>query len=162
VSNQTVTAIYTDAKRATRAMGELMDAGFDRSDISLLMSKETRVRYYPESNTGEAAGVGAAVGGLLGGLVAIATMPPVGIVAAGPLLALLGGAAVGAAGGGMFGALVELGIPEDTARWYEERIAAGDILVGVACEDAARAAKARKILAEEVPASRPVTTRVHA
>ena len=95
---------------------------------------------------------GAVTGGALGALAGIATVvgliPVVGpIFAAGPLLAALGlgvGGAVGAtvaatvtgaAAGGLIGALANLGVSEDKAKVYEDRVVAGDILVAVHAED---------------------------
>ena len=59
----------------------------------------------------------------------------------GPLIAALGlggaaattasGALTGALAGGLIGALVGLGVPEDQAKIYDERVRSGDILVTV-------------------------------
>ena len=74
----------------------------------------------------EGAATGAATGGVLGGalgwLVGIGALaiPGVGpFIAAGPIMAALGGAAIGAAGGGITGSLIGLGIPELEAKQYE-------------------------------------------
>ena len=74
---------------------------------------------------------------------------------------------MGAAGGGLLGTLVGLGIPEDTARVYEERIAAGEILVAVEAKNEAEAEKARKILIAAADRTKPaqsvvVTQQAHA
>ena len=71
--------------------------------------------------------------GLLTG-VGVLFIPFVGtVVAAGPLGALLLGAASGAlagsAGAGLVSALVALGMPEDKAAIYQTRIEAGEFLV---------------------------------
>jgi hypothetical protein len=41
------------------------------------------------------------------------------------------GAITGALAGGLLGALTSLGLPEDRARMYEERIKSGGVLLGV-------------------------------
>jgi uncharacterized membrane protein len=59
-------------------------------------------------------------------------IPGVGpIIAAGPIVATLTGAAVGAGAGGIVGGLVGLGIPEDEANEYNDYVNEGDILVMV-------------------------------
>ena len=47
------------------------------------------------------------------------------LIAAGPIMAALGGTAAGATAGGLVGALVGFGIPESEARVYEERLKEG-------------------------------------
>ena len=68
---------------------------------------------------------GGVLGGALGWLAGIGALaiPGVGpFIAAGPIMAALGGAAVGAAVGGLTGALVGMGIPEYEAKHYEGKI----------------------------------------
>jgi hypothetical protein len=104
------------------------------------------------TTVGEGAKKGAVVGGTIGVLAGIATaagvLPIIGpLFAAGPLASALGltgalgtaaaGGLTGAAAGGIIGALVNLGIPEEHAKRYEDRVLAGDILVAVHAEDAA-------------------------
>jgi len=60
-------------------------------------------------------------------------------------VATLAGLGAGAAAGGVTGALIGLGVPEHEARFYNEQIEHGGILVGVYTHDD-RAGQARKIL----------------
>ena len=90
----------------------------------------------------EAAGAGALTGGVIGGavglLAGIGTLAIPGLgpfLAAGPIVAALGGVAAGAAAGGVVGALVGLGIPESEAKVYEERLKEGGYLVAVHVQD---------------------------
>lgn len=95
-----------------------------------------------ESATAEGFKGGAATGatiggvaGLLAGLGALA-IPGIGpIVAAGPIAAALGGALAGGTVGGTLGvlggALVDAGVPEEDARYIDERFQEGDIIVYV-------------------------------
>ncbi len=109
------------------------------------------------STTGEGAVGGAMVGGAVGALAGVATIvgliPVVGpIFAAGPLIAALGiggaagtvaaGAATGAAAGGLIGALMNLGMGEERARIYEDRVKAGNILVTVHADESVRVSEA--------------------
>ena len=77
-------------------------------------------------------------------------IPGVGpLIAAGPILAALSGAAIGGTVGGPTGALVGLGIPEYEAQQYEGKLREGNIFLCVHAQDSTEAAKARKILTEE-------------
>ncbi|HHY47360.1 MAG TPA: hypothetical protein GX506_08710, partial [Firmicutes bacterium] len=81
--------------------------------------------------------------GLLAGLGALA-IPGIGpIVAAGPLAATLSGAVTG----GLVGGLVDLGIPDERGRYYEERVKQGGVLTAVKT-DARKADEAARILRE--------------
>jgi len=76
-----------------------------------------------------AGGVTGGVLGLLAGIGALA-IPGVGpFIAAGPLMAALGGGALGATAGGLVGALIGLGIPEYEAKTYAEKLQKGNYLV---------------------------------
>ncbi len=94
------------------------------------------------------AGTGGALGGALGWLVGIGALaiPGVGpFIAAGPILAALGGAAVGATVGGITGALIGMGIPEFEAKRHEGRLREGGILISVHAETAGEVATATAI-----------------
>jgi hypothetical protein len=93
---------------------------------------------------GAGAGIGAMLGGSLGWIAAFTglAIPGVGaFLVAGPLLGMLAG---GAAGGAV-GLLVGLGIPEDKAKLYEDRLKDGGILLSVHVKDLSQADRARQI-----------------
>src|SRR5262244_318332 len=149
-----VTGVFKTRAAAERAIDELVHFGFSRDDISLLMSDATRGREFAmqmATKAPEGAATGATIGGVIGavaaGLVAlgIVVVPGVGLVAAGPVVATLAGLGAGAAAGGVTGALIGLGIPEHEARFFNEHIEQGGILLGVYVHDD-RAEQARKIL----------------
>lgn len=139
-----MTAIFRNRDDAENAYQELLNRGYERDDISILMSEETRKTYETtrgESTMGskaaEGTGVGAAVGGTLGAIIgaiaAIGTsvvIPGLGLIIAGPLAAALVGAGAGGATGGLIGALVGSGIPEETARGYESGLREGGVVLG--------------------------------
>ena len=141
-------SVYCTAKTLTQAesiIESLKAAGFSNNDISaLLPDKRSTKDFAHEHNTkapeGAATGgvaglgVGAAVGWLAGiGALAIPGVGP--FIAAGPIMAALGGAAVGTAAGGIVGALVGMGIPEFEAKRYDAKIREGNILISVHTED---------------------------
>ena len=84
--------------------------------------------------------------GLLAGIGAL-TIPGVGpLVAAGPIMAALSGAAVGGAAGGLTGGLIGLGIPEFEAKQYEGKLRDGNLLMSVHCESDEACKRAEEIL----------------
>jgi outer membrane lipoprotein SlyB len=73
-------------------------------------------------------------------------IPGVGpLIAAGPILAALSGAAAGGAVGGLAGGLVGLGIPEYEAKQYEGKVKNGNILISVHTEDSKERSVAKQI-----------------
>src|SRR4029450_118381 len=112
-------AVFCTAKsfdQAEAIVGELKASGFSNNDISALFPDTEGTRDFAheqKTKAPEGASTGAGAGGLLGrafgwlaGIGALA-IPGIGpFVAAGPIMAALGGAAVGATVGGIGGALV--------------------------------------------------------
>lgn len=139
---------FPNRQAAEDALNELRSSGFSMDKVSIIAKnadqeggqiagkdvKSTQERGDTEAQEG--AGIGATagtvlggVGGLLVGLEAL-LIPGVGpFLAAGTVATTLAGAGIGAAGGGLIGALTGLGIPEEQAQMYNERISQGDYLV---------------------------------
>ena len=140
-----VTGMFRDRESAERAYQAMSGRGYSRDDINVMMSDDTRKRYFADdarkselgTKAAEGAGVGAAVGGTLGAVVGVAAavgaiaLPGIGLIALGPVAAGLAGAGAGGVTGGLLGALVGSGIPEERARLYESGIKQGGILMGV-------------------------------
>ena len=154
--NTAVFGIYPDHPSAEDAVDTLKNAGFRSEDISALLPDNQGTKDFAhERNTkapeGAVAGgaSGAAIGGALGWLAGIGmlTIPGLGpFLAAGPIMAALGGVGVGGAIGGLAGALVGMGIPEYEAKRYEGRVKRGGILLSVHCDDADWTKRAKNIL----------------
>lgn len=151
-------SVYCTAKTTSQAeniVDALKSVGFSNDSISALMpDKRTTKDFAHEHNTkapegattGGVAGlgIGAAVGWLAGiGALAIPGVGP--FIAAGPIMAALGGAAVGTAAGGVVGALVGMGIPEFEAKRYDAKIREGNILISVHTEDSKQRDAAKDI-----------------
>ncbi len=143
-----MTGMFSDRESSERAYNTLKDRGYTQEDINVVMSKETRERYFSDSDNveetelgnkaAEGTGAGSAIGGTLGAIAgAIAAVgtsvaiPGLGIVVAGPVAAGLAGAGAGGLTGGLIGALVGWGIPEKRAKLYEAGIKDGNIVLGV-------------------------------
>lgn len=138
------TEIFKDQESAEKAYQEALDAGYEPQDINVLMSEDSRNKYYnsvlvkegSKASQGVAVGgaTGAAIGGLVAAVAAIGTslvIPGLGLIVAGPLAAGLAGAGAGSIAGGLVGALLGWGIPEDKAKVFEAGIKSGGIVLGV-------------------------------
>ena len=140
-----MTGMFHDSEDADRAYRSLRERGYTDEDIHVVMSDDTRKKYYDRETVeieegsmamegaGAGAAVGGTVGGILGALAAVGTnaiIPGLGLVVAGPLAGALAGAGAGGAAGSVVGALVGAGIPEEHAKHYEKGIKDGGIVVG--------------------------------
>lgn len=155
--NKVVLGIFDSQAEVERAVEAFKAEGFRNSDISVLMPRMGDTQSFahekatkaPEATT-IGGGTGAIIGGTLGwlvGLGAIASVPVLGpLVAAGPIMAALSGAAVGGALGGITGALVGFGIPEYEAKRYEAFVKDGGILLSVHADDSDWAHRAKDLL----------------
>ncbi len=140
-----MTGLFRDREAAERGYACMINRGYTSGDTSLLMSDESRQRYFPldgepetelGSKAAEGAGVGAVTGGGLGALLAGmaaagVAVPGLPIIAMGPLAAAFAGGATGGTLGAIVGALVGAGIPEERAQLYDKGIEEGGIVIGV-------------------------------
>jgi hypothetical protein len=150
-----VTGLFTSRESAELAYRSATRLGYENSDIDVLMSDETRNRYFlpghdtktdlSSNATKDAAGdekaadnLGGPVGGTIGtiapalaGVGTLLLVPVLGVFAAGPIaVALTAAGAVGLAGA-LMAALTKWGIPQGRIDEYEQGIRAGGILMGV-------------------------------
>jgi hypothetical protein len=142
-----VTGAFPDRESAERAFSHVSARGYDKGEVSVVMSDETRKKYFTSEGTletelgskaAEGVGAGAAMGGVLGAIVgAIAAVgtsiaiPGLGLVIAGPIAGALAGAGAGGVAGGGVGALIGWGVPEERVKQYEGHIDEGGIVMGV-------------------------------
>ena len=155
MADKAVFCIVNSEAQATRIVDDLKVAGFASNDISALFPDKAGSRDFAhkqETKAPEGAASGATAGGLLGGSlgwlagIGALAIPGVGpFIAAGPIMAALGGAALGAATGGLTGALVGYGIPELEAKQYEGKVKGGNILLSVHTEDGDQVSRVKEI-----------------
>jgi hypothetical protein len=155
MSKKSVICIAQSETQAISIVDQLKMAGFSCDDISVLLPDKGGTRDFAhEQNTKAPEGAttggvtGGVVGGALGWLVGIGALaiPGVGpFIAAGPIMAALGGAAVGGAVGGIAGVLIGLGFPEYEAKRYEGKIKGGSALISVHTDDSDEAKRAKDI-----------------
>ena len=148
VQKHFVTGLFTDKESVAKAYRAAIRRGFDRRDINIIMSEETKKEFYTNNvkktlaRSLEGLGIGSLIGcsvaGLVVGLAAMGSphlIPALGIVLAGPIAAGLFGAGVGGITGGLLGALVAGGIPEERAKLYECCVKCGGVLLCVNTSD---------------------------
>jgi hypothetical protein len=134
-----VFCIASTQPQAIRIVSDLKSAGFIENDISVLLPDKSGTRDFAHeqhTKAPEGAAAGAGAGGVLGGVagllagIGLLAIPGLGpFIAAGPIMAALGGVAVGATVGGLAGALIGLGMPEIEAKAYEGKVRSGNILL---------------------------------
>jgi hypothetical protein len=152
--NQRAVGVFSSHSQAENALNELSRSGFGMDRVSIVARDAERLEQSDrigDTNVRDAeddtladeglktgATAGGVVGGLTGLLVGLGTLaiPGVGpIMLAGAtataLATSVAGGAIGAAAGGMVGGLVGLGIPEDRAQDYHDRVVRGEYLVVV-------------------------------
>lgn len=155
------TAVFCIAQSqmmANSIVSRLRATGFADNDISILFPDRSGTRDFgheAHSKAPEGATAGAGAGGVVGGTIGllagigVLAIPGVGpFIAAGPIMAALGGIAVGAAVGGIAGALVGMGIPEIEAKRYESKVEDGNILISVHAENTDDVSNARRIFTD--------------
>jgi hypothetical protein len=144
--------IFASYQAAEDALNELREDGFTMSQVSIIAQNikrmeqssrigETQVQDMTNKNRGEegattGATTGGALGGLMGLLVGLGTLaiPGVGPVmlagaTATAIATTIAGGAIGAAAGSLVGGLIGLGIPEEQAQVYHDRVLQGNYLV---------------------------------
>lgn len=140
-----VTGLFKDSESVERAYEVVSQRGYGTSDINVLMSDDTRRRYFSDdrqikTELGRKVEEGGELGGPKGGTVGtivpaliavgVVALPGLGLIA-GPVAVAL--AAAGAAGltMGLIGVLGDWGIPEERGKQYEAGVREGGILMGV-------------------------------
>ncbi len=153
-------AVFCIADNRAKALGivkSLRASGFRDNEISLVMAHENSDGYIsveghtkaPEGATAGGTG-GAILGGALGWMAGIGALAIPGLgpfIAAGPIMAALGGAAIGGTAGGLTGGLIGLGFSEYEAKQYETYLKDGNALISVRAHIADESDRAQKIFA---------------
>ena len=146
-AERTISAVFKEEKQIDSVIRRLLDRNVPKDNISVMgrnFQSETRISGFITKRDVILGGLrtGAIFGSLFGSFLSLLTgvgvlfVPFVGpIVAAGPIGAILLGAASGAlagsAGAGLVSVLTALGMSEDKATLYQTRLEAGEFLVMV-------------------------------
>lgn len=147
-----VSGLFGDSESVERAYQLVVERGYDKDDINVVMSDDTRRRYFSDDReiktelgrkAMEGGELGGPTGGRLGLLIPIlaavgaaVVIPGLGLVMAGPIAAALAGAGAAGLAAGLIGALGDWGMPETRVKQYEVGIHDGGILMGVKARSA--------------------------
>jgi len=140
-----VTGLFRDSESVERAYELVSERGYGTADINVVMSDDTRKRYFSDDrqiNTElgrkveEGGEMGGPIGGTIGTIIPLLIagaflLPGLGLVFAGPIAVALASAGAAGVAVGLIGALSDWGIPEERAKQYETGIRDGGILMGV-------------------------------
>jgi len=161
-----VFGLFDHEQTLSNAIAQLRAENFRPDDISALFpDKSTSRDLVAEINSKapEGATTGGATGALLGGLggwllgIGALAIPGLGpFIAAGPIMAALGGAAIGGTVGGVAGALIGAGVPEVEAKQFEAKVREGGFFLSVHADDGEWADKAERVL--KMTGAREITT----
>ncbi|WP_413168184.1 general stress protein [Capilliphycus salinus ALCB114379] len=147
--NKRAVGTFPHRRDTEKALHELRDSGFAMDRVSVIARDsetpgrigQAEVHDHDHGNKADdGAKAGALTGGALGGLTGLLVgLGALAIPGIGPIMlagatatavaTTLAGGAIGAAAGGLIGSLIGLGIPEEHARTYNERVSKGHYLV---------------------------------
>lgn len=157
-------AVLDDEKMLEAAIDDLMSAGFDRAEISLLagaeaVERELGHRYRRVADLEDDAGVprafyvskeaiGDAEGALVGGLLYVGAVAAAGAVVAtgGTLAAVITAASLAGGAGGLIGATLAKLVGDHHATHLQEQLDRGGLLLWVRTRDMAHEERATAIL----------------
>lgn len=144
--NDYVSKVFNNREEADAAYNDLYNQGYAKDDVNVMMSDDTRDRYFTndrdhdsalgdkvEDNAGTGSLIGGGIGAVVGAIAAIGSnvlLPGLGLIVAGPLAAGLAGAGAGAAAGGLVGALTGMGSTDEEAEIYKDHVKNGGIYMG--------------------------------
>ncbi len=149
-NNQRAVGTFPNHSAAENALHALKDSGFPMDRVSVVAQNpekidaiaDTEVSQHLDNRSDDGAMVGAMSGGTVGSLtgllvgIGVLAIPGIGpIMLAGAAATALAttavGGMIGATTGSLLGGLIGLGIPEERARIYQDRVTAGQYLVMV-------------------------------
>lgn len=150
-----VFCISDDRAKTISILNSLRAIGVRESEISLVMPHEDgggdiAIEGNTKAPEGAATGAGSGMvlGGVLGWMAGIGALAIPGLgpfIAAGPIMAALGGAAIGGAAGTLTGGLIGLGFSEYEAKQYEGYLRDGNALISVSVMDSDEASRVKKV-----------------
>lgn len=158
--SKVITSTFKTREAAEVALRRLENMGINDSQVSVIVSENTRetaFNFKRDNKSDEGIAYGGVTGGLVGAVLgALLTagavaIPAAGIVISGWLVAGAAGAGAGALTGGFLGGLIGTAIPEYEAKLYEGAIKDGGILLAVRAENAEQA-KMVKTMLEDIDA----------
>ena len=147
VGHKRAVGLFYSRDEAESAVRDLKGGGHDMDQVSVIAKDADQIAGHETTEkignkADEGATAGALTGGTLGGITGLLVgLGALAIPGLGPILlagaeataiaTTLAGAGIGAAAGSLIGALIGLGIPEEKAKMYSDRVGRGSFLVMV-------------------------------
>lgn len=125
--SKTVVGVFDTYDNADMAAKRVNDEGLRTDDISIIAKDDRMDADNTNDNINRGVTSGTTIGGIAGLLLGMGTIaiPGLGIIAAaGPIAGLLSGAITG----GIVGGLIDLGIPQEASKRYEQDVKSGKIV----------------------------------
>lgn len=145
--DKSLSAVFTDRKSAELAYGLLQEMGYFEDEVSILMSDEARIRYFPSpglkgevigDTLRQGAGFGSIIGAIAGtalgallGATASLVIPGPGVGFFGPFETVLAAAIVGGVSGGLLGSLLGIGLSGGRPKVSTEKIKRRNVIIAV-------------------------------
>jgi hypothetical protein len=157
--------VFATLQGAEQAVRGLLDAGFNKDQITVICSDETKEKHFKDFEHQESAGsntpAAAATGGAIGATLGAAATGAVGVATGGLPLLVAGGIGLmaGAVWGGFLGAMMTRGMEKEAADYYDQAVQRGKLLVAVEEREAGipTLADAERILANAGAEPLPLT-----
>lgn len=142
--------VFETTEEANNYYDFLIRSGYTTDDITVLMSKDTKDRFYATNDhidkagnealkgAGAGSAIGGTIGAVAGAVLAIGSsivIPGLGIAVAGPIAAALAGAGAGGATGALIGALTKAGLSDSAAIDYKNAMEKGHVIISVEPKD---------------------------
>jgi hypothetical protein len=144
--HRAVVCVVSGRQQVNQVIQQLRAAKISNRDVSVLFSEQPQNIEYGRSDT--AAGVAVATGPTLSWLEGLGSLAVPGagqLVAAGPIVAVLGNAAARGAAAAIADALIEMGVADFEASRLERRVRSGSTLFAVQSDDGEELRRARII-----------------
>jgi hypothetical protein len=159
-----VVGVFNSPENLEEAIDELLSAGFDRAELSLLASEhavEEKLRHQyekagtladdptvPRAAYVSTEAIGGAAGGLIGGLMYVGAIVAAGAVVAsgGTLAAAIVAAGLTGGTGGLIGSILAKWVGDHHAHYLQEQMNHGGLLLWVHARDVALEKRAIEIL----------------
>ncbi len=125
--------IFTRHGDADKALLRLRKEGIEVKEISVIVRQDIVSSYRSPKNESEGILTGSVLGGLAGLLIGLTPviLPGIGAVLVVGPLTMLTTTLMGVLAGGLIGTLVEIGVPERSAKIFEKSIKKGGVLLAV-------------------------------
>ena len=133
--------IFSSVEKAEEAVKRLHEAGFTNEQLTVVTSDEGRRRHFSNVKLQEPAGAltepAVAIGSSFGAALGAIGMGAIGLALGGVPLIVAGtyGLLAGGVVGGFVGAMLTRGIETEVANFYDQEVAAGNLLVAVEVDE---------------------------